>query len=84
MLSVRQFLEWAEFYELEPWGFEVEDMRMSMICASIFRAAGAKNVKPRDFLMGTPLSEEVEPDPKDFARTLVQMFGAKEAKVGNG
>lgn len=77
-------MEWAEFYELEPWGFEVEDMRMAMICASIFRAAGAKNVKPRDFLMGTPLSEEVDPDPKDFAKTLARMFGAKDSKDEDG
>lgn len=75
-LSPRQFAEWAEFYNTEPWGFDVDDARLGVLCASIFRSQGSKTAKPEDFMMGEP--PEVEET--HFASILGSALGAVEAK----
>ena len=37
-LTPEQFAEWADYYNLEPWGFEVEDLRVGILASTIARA----------------------------------------------
>ena len=72
-LTPKQFAEWAAFYNLEPWGFEVEDHRLGIIAASLFRAQGNKEAQPRDFMMRPP--EEEVLSGKALVEQLKAAFG---------
>lgn len=41
-MSSLEFTYWAEFYALEPFGFDAENWRMGMVCATAANAAGPK------------------------------------------
>lgn len=44
-ISSREFTEWAAFYELEPWGYEVDNYRAGLICATVANAMRGKRGK---------------------------------------
>lgn len=77
---MRQFAEWAEFYSEEPWGFDVEDARLGVMCTAFLRAMGSKTAKPEDFMMGH--NESIEADEDGFADALKSALGAVEVKDG--
>ncbi len=45
---------WAEFYDQEPWGYQVENWRMGQVCSTAANAAGGKKngkpFHPKDFM----------------------------------
>ena len=41
-MSSLEFAHWAEFYALEPFGFDAENWRMGMTCSTTANAAGPK------------------------------------------
>lgn len=41
-MSSMEFTYWAEFYALEPFGFDAENWRMGMVCSTVANAAGPK------------------------------------------
>lgn len=42
-----EFVEWRAFYELEPWGSGLEDLRFAMLA---YMQSGGENRKITDFL----------------------------------
>ncbi len=50
------FAEWQEYYAREPWGFQIADVRHSVLAATVARSAGA-DVEPKDFSMEQPEEE---------------------------
>lgn len=48
VLTVDQLTEWAAFYSLEPWGFEVDERRFGMLGWAILKTVGWDG-KPDDF-----------------------------------
>ena len=52
-MGAREFMEWAEFYELDPWGDKRADLRESILCslvANALRKKGSKRLAPKDFM----------------------------------
>lgn len=49
-----------DFYNLEPWGFEVEDLRTGILASSMYGAMGTKT-KPADFMLQSAPEEDAEP-----------------------
>jgi len=41
-MSAEQLLDWLQFYNSEPWGYEVENTRAGTIAASIMNSVGGK------------------------------------------
>lgn len=41
-MSSAEFTAWLAFYELEPWGYDMDNWRAGMICASTANTAGPK------------------------------------------
>lgn len=41
-ISSAEFTAWLAFFELEPWGYEIDNWRAGMICASTANTAGPK------------------------------------------
>ncbi len=77
-MPARLFCEWFQFYQLEPWGSLVEDMRAGTVAATISNFAG-KIIKPgtapltaADFFPSRiPVPEE------DLIEKVKRIFGAK-------
>lgn len=47
-----ELTEWMAFYQLEPWGSRMEDMRAGEICAvvaNVMAGTKGKSFKPSDF-----------------------------------
>lgn len=54
-MSPQQWAEWVEFYGLEPWGFDISDSALGTLASTVAASAGAKDVKPEDFMLGPRL-----------------------------
>lgn len=69
-----EFVEWRAFYELEPWGSGLEDLRFAML--AFMQAGGGEGRKITDFLPRRllPLLAEAEegrkPAPKAAAAAI--------------
>ncbi len=44
-MTAEQFIEWAEFHALEPWGTEIDDHRAGVLAAAVTNSAG-KTLQP--------------------------------------
>lgn len=72
-LTPEQLGEWAEYFNEEPWGFPAEDLRLGILASTTARAAGAKDVAPRDFMLRPP--PEPEEEPADPVQLLKRVLG---------
>jgi hypothetical protein len=74
-LTSRQFYEWQEFYQHDPFGDARGDLRMGIL-ASVFnnrlRGKNETPAKPVDFM---PYFKEREQTPEDIQRTLRGILG---------
>lgn len=53
-LTGAQMQEWEHFYQIEPWGSEVEELRFGNICsvlANLQRSSSSQPFKASDFLI---------------------------------
>jgi hypothetical protein len=52
-LTSSQFLEWLEFYQLEPYGYELDNYRAGIIASAIYNTNRSKEsdkvFEPKDF-----------------------------------
>lgn len=75
-----QFVEWLAFWDLEPWGTDVEDLRAGAVCATVANMAG-KSLKedavrtPGDFFPSRSMPPKEEPSIKDKVRAW---FGGRK------
>lgn len=52
MLTSQEFSEWIAYYNTEPFGPQVDDLRAGVVAATVAnvaRAKGSKAMKPQDF-----------------------------------
>jgi hypothetical protein len=60
-ITIDELHDWAEFYMLEPWGSEVDDLRNAMLATTVARSAGAKDASLADFRVN-PQAEPASDD----------------------
>ena len=69
-MSWAQLVEWQEYYLLEPFGEERDDLRMGML-ASLYvnahKSKGTKLASPADFLMQFDKDKSANTKPMDAA-----------------
>jgi len=74
-MSSREFVDWAAYFEAEPWGEERADLRMGIMAAltANIHASRGKRFAPGDFMpkFGVPIERDV----KDLA--AIMDFGAR-------
>lgn len=70
-----------EYHTVEPWGFEVEDLRHGILAEVVARAAGA-DVHAQDFMVGPIINPEEEEQERDWIGLLADKFGAKKTDGG--
>ena len=54
-MTSTQLEEWEAYYQLAPWGYEVESLRAGVVCSTIANFAGkvladGRRTTPEDFL----------------------------------
>ncbi|MDR5881122.1 DUF4035 domain-containing protein [Caballeronia sp. LZ032] len=76
-----EFADWMAFYNIEPFGERIADIRMGMLAATtanIHRDPKTKAFEPADFMpwVKQPKKEILFDDPKDQARFVaLALFG---------
>ena len=71
-LPSHELTYWVEFFNLEPWGFEVENWRMGQIASTIVnctpRGRGAKVFKPTDFYQTEQHVDPLTAEQREFLK----------------
>ena len=49
-ISSREFAEWAAFYNLEPWGYEMDNWRTALITSMVANTARDPKKRPRPYM----------------------------------
>ncbi len=81
-MSTEDFVEWAAYRRIKPFGYDVDNMRYGEICAMIINSAGKsfKNtVKWTDFFTPSFETKEVITEKKDPVASLLTVFSAMAA-----
>lgn len=69
-MTYAEFVEWAAFYQIEPWGCEVEDSRMAMQCAASIAPYSKSRVRPEKFMPDRERRNRIT-DPKQMAHAMI-------------
>ncbi len=86
-MSAREFAEWMAFFEMEPWGYDMENWRFGMLAATMANLhrdpkKRRRPYRPTDFM---PKRKEDGPrrswkDLKAIARLWNRILGGREGK----
>ena len=74
-IDSRELAEWMAFFEMEPWGTEVDDWRSGLIASTIANAnrdpkKQKKPFQPKDFMPQRVQEPTPEQSPEDLERTM--------------
>lgn len=93
-MSVRELNEWAEFYEIEPFGIESEWMGHAIVASTVANASRDPKKKPQpfkpsDFMPETSRSRVSKlhsktMDPRRVKADLIAAFGGRIKTKGGG
>lgn len=76
-MPAKVFAEWEQFFQLEPWGAMVEELRIGQQCALLANINSTKSrFKPEDFLT-TVTYKKPEQTPEEMLAVLRGMVRAK-------
>lgn len=86
-ISSRELSEWAVYFQLEPWGCEVEDWRAGLIAATIANAnrdpkKRRRPYEPRDFMPQHEKPRVEEQSWEEQARIIEMWARTLEATKG--
>jgi len=86
-ISSRELSEWMAFFQLEPWGAEVEDWRTGLIASTIANVnrdpkKRRKPYEPEDFMPQFDRPEDPGQSPDDHEAILRMWQRALEARDG--
>lgn len=74
-----EFTTWSAFFQLEPFGFEVENWRMGMVASTVANAAGPKRSgkawRVEDFVPARKAEPERGQSVDEQRRILAAMVG---------
>jgi hypothetical protein len=82
-MSTDDFVEWAAYRRIKPFGYDVDNMRFGEICAMIINSAGKsykQNVKWTDFFKPSYEMKEINEKKADPVSSLLAVFTAMEAQ----
>jgi hypothetical protein len=82
-LDAKQMMDWWTFYEVHPWGEEVEDLRHGVNTAAIVNMLRSKGpaAKPQAFMVHKPeKKQQTWQEMKREARRIALVTGGKIMK----
>lgn len=89
-MTYREFIEWTIFYKKNPWGYEIEDVRNAMSCAttanSNLMVADPKKLRTSPFtasMFRTLKPEEEKPPVEDENASLSDRIKNKLFRIMN-
>lgn len=90
-LTSRQFCDWMEFYEMEPWGSDMEFLRTGIVASTIancHRDSRKPAFKPKDFMpqFGKPSGQTMEETKAKMSEAMaaLEQNAKKGKKKKNG
>lgn len=57
-MTAVEYADWKSFYQMSPWGCEVDDHRFGLLLSLVGQVAGGKWHNPRDWFIRTKTVEE--------------------------
>ncbi len=81
LITRKHFIELCAEEQLSPRGEERDDLRSAMICATVARGAGAKNVKLEDYQLKFDVQEKKEQTQEEFDQNIA-IFNAQLKRAG--
>lgn len=85
-IDARELVEWGIYYELEPFGPNVNNLNAGLVAsimANVYSKKGAKTIKPEDIAFGDfgkEMAKQTPEDHKVMVEMLAQAFNAKVIK----
>ena len=74
-MSSQQIAEWQAFFSLEPWGFDVENVRHGAACATAIAPHTRRKPDPQSFMLKTAADRLKDPpDWREMQRRLLEVF----------
>jgi hypothetical protein len=90
-MPASEFRKWEIFEQIEPFGERGEYYRNALLCLTIARCAGNKQMKLEDFIIDTLKAEPLKQSPETIKALLMAMMekqnkwvAEQEAKKKNG
>ncbi len=94
-MSAQEFAEWMAFFEMEPWGYDMENWRFGMLAATMANLhrdpkKRRKPYRPEDFMPKSRREKRAKSwqDLKAIARLWNRVLGGREGRSpsadGNG
>ena len=83
-MTYREFIEWAAYYHIEPWGEERADLRSGVVAATVANANRGKAQKPfapADFM---PLAKKKAEEPVNVDQKIRAAFRKVAEHGGQG
>ncbi|MCK9326632.1 MAG: hypothetical protein M0P69_14170 [Bacteroidales bacterium] len=85
-IDSRELSEWISYYEMEPWGTDVEDWRAGMVASTIANVnrdpkKQRKPYTPKDFMPQRIVEQKEEQSWEEQARLLEMWFRTAGKKV---
>ena len=81
-MPLRRYLEWYRQYQREPWGWEADNWRMGMICATILNGLTVPKepFTPNDFIPDRQRNkpEQTADEQKNIMLSLMALHGNKD------
>lgn len=74
-MSAKQMAEWEWFFQLEPFGSEVDELRLAQIAAVLATINTTKSFSPDDFRLFTKAKPQPEQSVEEMFETLKGIFG---------
>lgn len=76
-MPAKLYAQWEQFFQLEPWGAMVEELRIGQQCALLANINSSKqSFKPHDFL--TTVNYQKEEQTADDMLAVLRMFKSKK------
>lgn len=62
-MSSAEFVNWCALYQIEPWGYEMDNWRAALVSMTVANFSGSvkKPLKIADFLPGTKRKRKMSP-----------------------
>jgi hypothetical protein len=78
VMTHAEFVDWCAYYQIEPWGYEMDNWRMGVQAATTANAAGRKRpLKPADFM--PKARNKRQQSAADIERSLLRVAKKGEA-----
>jgi hypothetical protein len=83
-ITAEQFVEWAHYYQLEPWGEVRDEIRNGSLCALVNNLLSKRKRKVKDFVFDNTKKEKKPQQSADEIKYSMMAWAASFGGLTNG